>query len=144
MPRHSHSHGNSFLRPRWQSSSQGDGENAATQRPSHLSPASFATLADDLKAVLSAPTTDASLTKRVVRTVIREVSAKAHRPISSPPFGNWSSLPMTIAGILNRNGLTTGHGNPWTRESVTASRSHHKIPVYRPQPEEIEPWLNLS
>lgn len=27
-----------------------------------------------------------------------------------------------IAGILNRNGLTTGHGNRWTRERVTALR----------------------
>ncbi|MET3583566.1 hypothetical protein ABID19_006631 [Mesorhizobium robiniae] len=25
-----------------------------------------------------------------------------------------------IAGILNRNGLVTGHGNRWTRERVTA------------------------
>ena len=37
-----------------------------------------------------------------------------------------------IAGILNRNKLTTGRGNRWTRERVTALRSHHKIPVYRP------------
>lgn len=28
-----------------------------------------------------------------------------------------------IAGILNRNGLVTGHGNRWTRERVTAHRS---------------------
>jgi hypothetical protein len=27
-----------------------------------------------------------------------------------------------IAGILNRNGLVTGHGNRWTRERVTALR----------------------
>ena len=37
-----------------------------------------------------------------------------------------------IAGILNRNKLTTGNGNRWTRERVTALRSHHKIPVHRP------------
>lgn len=49
-----------------------------------------------------------------------------------------------IAGILNRNGLVTGHGNRWTRERVTAHRSHHKIPVFRPAPEGNEPWLNLS
>ncbi|MGC2202652.1 MAG: recombinase family protein, partial [Stellaceae bacterium] len=47
-----------------------------------------------------------------------------------------------IAGILNRNKLTTGRGNRWTRERVTALRSHHKIPVYCPS--EQEPWLNLS
>jgi hypothetical protein len=49
-----------------------------------------------------------------------------------------------IAGILNRNKLTTGHGNRWTRERVTALRSHHKIPVYCPAEEGHEPWLNLS
>jgi hypothetical protein len=49
-----------------------------------------------------------------------------------------------IAGILNRNGLLTGHGNRWTRERVTALRSHHKIPVFRPAPDGIEPWLNLT
>lgn len=42
-----------------------------------------------------------------------------------------------IAGILNRNGLTTGNGNRWTRERVTALRSYRKIPVFRPQ---IEGW----
>ena len=49
-----------------------------------------------------------------------------------------------IAGILNRNGLMTGHGNRWTRERVTALRSHHKIPVFRPAPDGNEPWLNLN
>ena len=49
-----------------------------------------------------------------------------------------------IAGILNRNGLLTGHGNRWTRERVTALRSHHRIPVHRPADSGIEPWLNLS
>ena len=49
-----------------------------------------------------------------------------------------------IAGILNRNGLATGNGNRWTRESVTALRSYRKIQVFRPQPDDVEPWLNLS
>lgn len=49
-----------------------------------------------------------------------------------------------IAGILNRNSLLTGHGNRWTRERVTALRSHHKIPVFRPAPDGNEPWLNLT
>jgi hypothetical protein len=49
-----------------------------------------------------------------------------------------------IAGILNRNGLVTGHGNRWTRERVTALRSLHRIPVYRPAGDGIEPWLNLG
>jgi len=33
-----------------------------------------------------------------------------------------------IAGLINRNKLITGHGNRWTRERVTALRSHHKPP----------------
>jgi hypothetical protein len=40
-----------------------------------IMPASFATLANDLKAVWTAPTTDARLKKRIVRTVIREIIA---------------------------------------------------------------------
>jgi Recombinase len=31
-----------------------------------------------------------------------------------------------IAGLLNRNGLRTGHGNRWTRERVTSLRSHYE------------------
>ena len=46
-----------------------------------------------------------------------------------------------IAGILNRNGLLTGHGNRWTRERVTSLRSHHRIAVYKPADDGIEPWL---
>ena len=49
-----------------------------------------------------------------------------------------------VAGILNRNGLVTGHGNRWTRERVTALRSHHRIPVHKPAEDGDEPWLNLS
>ena len=49
-----------------------------------------------------------------------------------------------IAGLLNRNKLATGHGNRWTRERVTAMRSHHKIPVYRPAEEGQAEWLNLT
>ena len=43
--------------------------------PSNVDPASFATLAADLKSVWTAPTTDARLKKRIVRTVIHEVIA---------------------------------------------------------------------
>jgi DNA invertase Pin-like site-specific DNA recombinase len=49
-----------------------------------------------------------------------------------------------IAGTLNRNGLVTGYGNRWTRERVTSLRSHHRIAVYKPADDRIEPWLNLS
>jgi hypothetical protein len=40
--------------------------------------------------------------------------------------------------------LVTGNGNRWTRERVTSLRSHHRISVYKPADDGIEPWLNLS
>jgi hypothetical protein len=49
-----------------------------------------------------------------------------------------------IAGILNRNKLTTGLGNRWTCERVTALRSHHKIPVHRPPQDGDIQWFNLT
>lgn len=49
-----------------------------------------------------------------------------------------------IAGILNRNGLVTGNGNRWTRERVTALRSHHRVPVFRAATDGDAPWLNLN
>jgi DNA invertase Pin-like site-specific DNA recombinase len=49
-----------------------------------------------------------------------------------------------IANVLNRNGLRTGRGNFWTRERVTALRSHHAIPVYSPEQRAREGWLNLT
>ena len=136
-------------------------------------------LRDNLKAVWSAPTADARLKKRIVRTVIQEVVADidpdaaaivllvhwvggVHTELRLPRRrrGQRNSTSQDIitavrqlvlvanddliAGILNRNRLTTGHGNRWTRERVTALRSHHRIPVYRSQPDGIEPWLNLS
>jgi len=45
---------------------------------------------------------------------------------------------------LNRNGLRTGRGNFWTRERVTALRSHHGIPVYCAERRNREGWLNLT
>ena len=140
---------------------------------------SFATLADDLAAVWTAPTTDARLKKRIVRTVIHEVIAdidaeageivllihwmggvhtelrlprrrRGQRNSTSPDIiAAVRQLVLIanddlIAGMLNRNKLTTGHGNRWTRERVTSLRSHHKIPVHRPADDGIEPWLNLT
>ena len=49
-----------------------------------------------------------------------------------------------IASVLNRNGLSTGNGDRRTRERVTALRSYRKIPVYKPEPNGLDPWLNLS
>jgi Recombinase/Recombinase zinc beta ribbon domain len=48
---------------------------AATPARTHKTPSSFAALAGDLEAVWSAPTADARLKKRIVRTVIQEVVA---------------------------------------------------------------------
>jgi len=142
-------------------------------------PTSLATLAADLKTVWTAPSTDARLKKRIVRTVIHEVIADidqeaaeiilvvhwiggVHGEMRLPRRRrgqrNSNSADVIaavrqlvlianddlIAGILNRNGLVTGYGNRWTRERVTSLRSHHRIAVYKPADDGIEPWLNLS
>ncbi len=142
-------------------------------------PASLATLASDLKAVWTAPSTDARLKKRIVRTVVQEVVADidpeaaeimlvvhwtggvhSEMRLSRRRRGQRNSTSANviaavrqlaliadddvIAGILNRNGLLTGHGNRWTRERVTALRSHHHIPVHKPAEDGHEPWLNLG
>jgi DNA invertase Pin-like site-specific DNA recombinase len=49
-----------------------------------------------------------------------------------------------IAGILNRNGHFTGRGNRWTRERVTALRSHHRIPCNKRDEQQPQPWMNLT
>lgn len=152
---------------------------AAAPRPSPVLATGITALATDLQAIWSAPTTDARLKKRIVRTVIQEVVADiddkaskivllihwiggAHTELRLPKRrrGQRNSTSGDIiaairqlvliasddliAGILNRNGLVTGHGNRWTRERVTAHRSYHKIPVFRPAPDGNQPWLNLN
>jgi DNA invertase Pin-like site-specific DNA recombinase len=144
-----------------------------------IDPATFAALADDLVAVWLAPTTDARLKKRIVRTVIHEVVAdldeqaaeivliihwvggvhteirlprrrRGQRNSTSPDIIEAVRLLVRIAnddliaGILNRNNLRTGYGNRWTRERVTSLRSHHRIPLWRPAADGVEPWLNLT
>jgi hypothetical protein len=49
-----------------------------------------------------------------------------------------------IAGVLNRNGQLTGRGNRWTRERVTALRSHHHIGAYCPTQDAAEEWMTLT
>ncbi len=152
---------------------------AASPVPAAVDPAALGLLASNLKAVWSAPTTDARLKKRIVRTLIHEVVADiddaaseivlavhwaggAHSEIRLPKRRrgqrNSTSADVIaavrqlaliasddlIAGILNRNGLRTGHGNRWTRERVTSLRSHHRILVFKPAADGVEPWLNLS
>jgi DNA invertase Pin-like site-specific DNA recombinase len=142
-------------------------------------PASLAGLADDLQSVWRAPTTNARLRKRIVRTVVQEVVAdldeaageivllvhwvggvhtdlrlprrrRGQRNSTSPDIIAavrqlvLISSDDLIAGMLNRNGLRTGHGNRWTRERVTALRSHHSIPVHQRVSEGEAPWLNLN
>jgi DNA invertase Pin-like site-specific DNA recombinase len=139
----------------------------------------LALLGANLKTVWSAPTTDARLKKRIVRTLIHEVVADIDDTTSEIViFVHWSGgvhsemrLPKRrrgqrnstpadviaavrelaliagddlIAGLLNRNGLKTGHGNRWTRERVTSLRSHIRIPVFKAAADGVEPWLNLS
>ena len=152
---------------------------AAIPEPSPLLATNITALAENLRAVWSAPATDARLKKRIVRSVIHEVVAdldnvaseivllihwiggvhtelrlpKRRRGQRNATSGDIVAAVRQlavianddlIAGILNRNGLATGNGNRWTRERVTALRSYHKIPVFRPAPGGIEPWLNLS
>ena len=49
-----------------------------------------------------------------------------------------------LANSLNRSGLLTGRGNRWTRERVTALRTHHDIPCYDPARRQSEGWMNLT
>lgn len=151
---------------------------AASPTPT-IDPTALALLGANLKTVWSAPTTDARLKKRIVRTLIHEVVADiddgaseiviavhwtggVHSELRLPKRrrGQRNSTPADIvaavrelvliasddliAGLLNRNGLKTGHGNRWTRERVTSLRSHHRIPVFKAAEDGIEPWLNLS
>jgi hypothetical protein len=143
-----------------------------------VDPASRTTLAADLKTVWADPSTDARLTKRIVRTVheviadidpeaaeivlvvhwIGGVHSEMHLPRRRRGQRNSTSAHViaavrrlalianddVIAGILNWNGLVTGHGNRWMRERVTSLRSHHRITVYKPADDGVEPWLNLS
>ena len=144
-----------------------------------IDPATFTTLAANLRTIWAAPTTEARLKKRIVRTLIQEVVADVdqeaneivliihwiggvHSRVRLPKRrrGQRNSTPADvitavrqlvliandnlIAGILNRNGLFTGHGNRWTRERVTSLRSYQHIPVFKPADDGIEQWLNLN
>ena len=49
-----------------------------------------------------------------------------------------------IASALNRSGVRTGRGNRWTRERVTAARSHFEIPCYGEETRQREGWMTLT
>lgn len=151
-----------------------------TARSVAASPAEFADLAEQLDTVWNDPQTDATLKKRIVRTLIEEVVADVdskageillvihwkgglHTEVRVPRRRRGYNNAHTdkglieavsiltkicsddlIAGILNRNGHKTGRGNRWTRERVTALRSHHRIPCYSAERRQSEGWMNLT
>jgi hypothetical protein len=137
-------------------------------------------LAEQLDQVWNSPHTDASLKKRIVRTLIQEVVADIessageivlvihwkgglHTEVRVPRRRRGYNNSHTdkalveavsllanicnddlIAGVLNRNGHKTGRGNRWTKERVTALRSHHRIPCYSPENKQANGWMNLT
>ncbi len=144
-------------------------ESHGSEGPYVATPEEFAGLAERLDIVWNDPRTDASLKKRIVRTLIEEVVADVdssggeiiliihwkgglHTEVRLPRrrrgYNNGhtdkelvEAVSMlahictddVIAGVLNRNGHKTGRGNRWTKERVTALRSHHRIPRYNPE-----------
>jgi len=136
----------------------------ADEQQTAATPAEFAGLAEQLDQVWNDPRSDASLKKRIIRTLIQEVVADVessageivlfihwkgglHTEVRVPRRRRGYNNSHTdkalvqavsllanicndelIAGVLNRNGHKTGRGNRWTKERVTALRSHHQIP----------------
>jgi DNA invertase Pin-like site-specific DNA recombinase len=155
---------------------------SATAEEQHTvpTPAEFAGLAEQLDQIWNDPRSDASLKKRIVRTLIQEVVADVessageivlvihwkgglHTEVRVPRRRRGYNNGHTdkalveavsllanicnddlIAGVLNRNGHRTGRGNRWTKERVTALRSHHRIPCYSPENKEAKGWMNLT
>jgi hypothetical protein len=155
---------------------------SATAEEQHTAPtpAEFAGLAEQLDQVWNDPRSDASLKKRIVRTLIQEVVADVessageivlvihwkgglHTEVRVPRRRRGYNNGHTdkalveavsllanicnddlIAGVLNRNGHKTGRGNRWTKERVTALRSHHQIPCYSPENKQAKGWMNLT
>lgn len=67
----------------------------------------------------------------------------ALQPGAHDGYVDWEQA-EAIRRMVSDNVPASRHGNRWTRERVTALRSHHKIPVHRPAPNGHEPWLNLT
>lgn len=152
----------------------------ADEQRAAATPAEFAGLAEQLDQVWNDPRSDASLKKRIVRTLIQEVVADVdssageirlvihwkgglHTEVRVPRrrrgYNNGHTdkalveavsllanicTDELIAGVLNRNGCKTGRGNRWTKERVTALRSHHQIPCYSQENKEANGWMNLT
>ncbi|KMZ13822.1 hypothetical protein BHUM_01990c [Candidatus Burkholderia humilis] len=49
-----------------------------------------------------------------------------------------------IAGVFNRQGMRTVHGNFWSRSLITSLRHHHDVACYNAQCRESEGGMNLS
>jgi DNA invertase Pin-like site-specific DNA recombinase len=152
----------------------------ADEHQATATPAEFAGLAEQLDQVWNDPRSDASLKKRIIRTLIQEVVADVessageiilfihwkgglHTEVRVPRRRRGYNNGHTdkalveavsllanicndelIAGVLNRNGHKTGRGNRWTKERVTALRSHHQIPCFRAENKAASGWMNLT
>jgi len=152
----------------------------ADEQQTAATPAEFAGLAEQLDQVWNDPRSDASLKKRIIRTLIQEVVADVessageivlfihwkgglHTEVRVPRRRRGYNNSHTdkalvqavsllanicndelIAGVLNRNGHKTGRGNRWTKERVTALRSHHQIPCFRAENKAANGWMNLT
>jgi DNA invertase Pin-like site-specific DNA recombinase len=51
---------------------------------------------------------------------------------------------LTIAAVLNRNGLRTGRGNRFTEQRVTSLRNHNRIARHCAERAKAEEWMNLN
>jgi DNA invertase Pin-like site-specific DNA recombinase len=152
----------------------------ADEQQATATPAEFTGLAEQLDQVWNDPRSDASLKKRIIRTLIQEVVADVESSAGEIVlFIHWKGGLHTevrvprrrrgynnghtdksvieavsllanicndelIAGVLNRNGHKTGRGNRWTKERVTALRSHHQIPCFRAENKAVNGWMNLT
>lgn len=153
----------------------------ADEQHTAATPAEFAGLAEQLNQVWNDPLRDASLKKRIVRTLIQEVVVadvessageivlvihwkgglytEVRVPRRRRGYNNGHTDKALvgavsllanicnddlIAGVLNRNGHKTGRGNRWTKERITALRSHRQIPCYSPENKEAKGWMNLT
>jgi hypothetical protein len=105
-----------------------DHDAAAPRRPA-LEPISFGALADDLEAVWTAPTTDARLKKRIVRTVIREAVAATTRPPGSSSSSAGRAAPTPSTGCRD-----VGAGSATARRPTSSRRCACSLSPSRMRP----------
>lgn len=66
-----------------------------------------------------------------------EVAAAIHKLARISPD-------LHIAGLLNRNGLRTGHGLRWTEKRVAEFRSRRGVESYSAEQQERDGWMTLT